>query len=120
MALWDYASLYIPLLTHTYTCTSPAAAKSNEGSGSGDGANATSPSIIALKILYAPNNTLTQSVMKKANRTFETVDFIQTWSQQVVDCSSIILDNDNFSADSTQVQYMRLVSFGCLATLYST
>lgn len=97
---------------HIYT-----PARSKEGSGSGDGGNATSPSTISLKILYAPNTTLAQSVMKKANRTFETVEFIQSWSQQVVDCSSIVLDNDNFSADSTQVQYMRLVSSGCLATL---
>ena len=47
--------------------------------------------------------------MRKANRTIETVEFMRSLSQQVVDCSSIVLDNGNFSADSAQVQYMRLV-----------
>ena len=63
------------------------------------------PSRVALKILYTPETNLTRSILKKANRTFETAVFFMDWSGQVANCSQFFLDN--FPPNSTQVEQAR-------------
>ena len=62
---------------------------------------------VALKVLYTPNNNLTRSIMKKANRTFANVEYFRNWAEQVVNCSQYFLDS--FPPDSPQVVTLRQV-----------
>ena len=63
--------------------------------------------MIALKILYTPVTDLTRSILKKANRTFETAVFFMEWSGQVANCSQFFLDN--FPPDSPQIVQARQI-----------
>ncbi len=47
----------------------------------------------SLKILYAPYTNLTLSIIKKANRTFETAGDLIALADQVANCSQFFLDN---------------------------
>ena len=47
----------------------------------------------SLKILYTPYTNLTLSIIKKANRTFESVGLVIGFAAQVANCSEYFLDN---------------------------
>lgn len=47
----------------------------------------------SLKILYTPYTNLTLSIIKKANRTFNSVGLILTFADQVANCSEFFLEN---------------------------
>lgn len=46
-----------------------------------------------MKIPYTPATNLTLSIVKKANRTFETAAQLMAFADQVANCSNFFLDN---------------------------
>ena len=98
--------------THTHTCTAETKHNMEEGSGGGE----EDDGVISLKVLYAPDNNLTRSIMTKANRTFATAEYIRDWAEQVADCSDHFLKN--YPPDSPRVERLRQVWYRALHHLF--
>ena len=59
----------------------------------------------APKILYAPDNWVTRSIIKRANWTFATVELLLNWTQQVDNCSTYFLER--YPRNSTDIAALR-------------
>ena len=58
-----------------------------------------------MKILYSPQTNITDSVIRKASRIFDTFEYVKEWAWQIANCSDLFLTN--FPPNSTQVNQTR-------------
>ena len=65
------------------------------------------PEKIAMKILYSPQTNITDSVIRKASRTFNTFQYIRDTAEDIVNCSDFFLQN--YPAAGNQVEQIRQV-----------
>ena len=66
----------------------------------------------SLKILYTPLTNLTLSIVKKANKTFDSVGLIVALADQVANCSDFFLQRfppDSFGQVESVQQFIHLV-----------
>ena len=65
------------------------------------------PEKVAIKILYSPQTNVTDSVIRKASRIFDTFEFIRDTAEEIVNCSEFFLQN--YPAAGNQVEQTQQV-----------
>ena len=63
-----------------------------------------------MKVLYSPQTNVTDSVIRKASRIFDTFEYVKEWAWQIANCSDLFLTN--FPPYSSRVNQTRqLIDF---------